>query len=157
MYPQLVPSAKVFVCPGTKNNVRADVWSLDPYSGQNVLKDLLNNATGGAQGTNGHSYEIIGAVRGTKVSEAFYGNYVEQANELFLGSKPGASRFWLFYDSDDAGVNNVWDEPDNHGVKGGNVTYGDCHANWVKNWKPHNDEFRITLDYAKSAHTFRSD
>jgi prepilin-type processing-associated H-X9-DG protein len=61
------------------------------------------------------------------------------------------------YDSDDAGVNNVWDEPDNHGTKGGNILYGDCHAAWVKNWKQHNDEFRISLDYAKSAHPLRGD
>ena len=157
MYPQLVPAVKAYTCPGTKNTVRPDVFLQLAPNGESVLADLTNNAPGGAQGLYGHSYEIIGEVRGNKVCQAFYNNYAEQYNELFLGGKPGASRFWLFHDSDDAGVNEVWDEPDAHGIRGGNVTYGDCHANWVKNWVPHNDEFRVSLDWAKSAHPLRGD
>jgi len=156
MFPSLIPALKAFVCPGTKNVVRGDVFTNAP-PGEAVLTDLLNNAAGGAQGTNGHSYEIIGEIRGNKVSQTFYDTYAEQYNELFLGAKPGPCRFWLFHDTDDAGVNNVWDTPDNHGSKGGNVTYGDCHANWVRNWRPHNDEFRVSLDWAKSAHPLPGD
>ncbi len=164
MYPSLIPHVNTFVCPGTRNVIRtegATAWM--NYYGERVLADLINNAPGGAQGTNGHSYEIIGSVRdpndpvrGHKVSQQFYDSYVALFNELMLGTKPGPSRFWLIYDSDDAGDNNIWDAPDAHGVKGGNVVYGDCHASWVPN-KRHNDEFRITLDWAKSAHPLKGD
>jgi len=156
MYPRLIPAAKTFVCPATRNNVRTDVLTT-LATGEVVLTDLLNSASGGAQALTGHSYEVLGEVRGDKVCQKFYDNHVEQFNELFVGSRPGAARTWLFYDNDGAGVNNVWDEPDNHGIEGGNVTYGDGHANWVKNWKAHNDEFRTSIDWAKSAHTLRGD
>jgi prepilin-type N-terminal cleavage/methylation domain-containing protein len=164
LYPTLIPNVKAFICPGTRNAVRtegATAWM--SYYGEKVLADLINNAPGGAAGTNGHSLEIIGSirnpldpVRGHKISQQFYDNYVAQFNELVLGTKPGPSRFWLMYDSDDAGDNNIWDAADAHGIKGGNVVYGDCHANWVPN-KRHNDEFRITLDWAKSAHPMKGD
>jgi type II secretory pathway pseudopilin PulG len=157
LYPTLIPAVKTFICPGTRNNVRTDKLTIDPWSNEKLLQDLMDTCKTGAQGTNGHSYEILGEIRSNKVSQTFYDNYVSQYNELYQGSKPGPCRFWLFYDSDNAGDNNVWDEPDNHGIKGGNVTYGDCHANWVKNWKAHNDEFRITLDWAKSSHIMRGD
>ncbi|PWU17335.1 MAG: hypothetical protein C5B50_11535 [Verrucomicrobia bacterium] len=155
MYPSLIPGLKTFVCPGTLNNVRPDVWIT--VGDEQLLADLYNNAAGGARGPNGHSYEVIGDVRNNKICQSFYNTYGEQYNEVFLGAKPGPSRFWLFHDSDDAGQNNVWDGPDNHGARGGNVTYGDGHSIWVKNWKPHNDEFRVTLDWAKSAHPLPGD
>jgi prepilin-type N-terminal cleavage/methylation domain-containing protein len=156
-YPTLIPALKAFVCPGTKNNVRQDALTLDPWSGETLLRDLMNNASLGALGTNGHSYEIVGAIQGRKISQTFYDTYVAQNNEIFKDSKPGPSRFWLYYDHDDAGANNVWDEPDGHGIKGGNVVFGDCHAIWVKNFKPHNDGLRITMDWARSAHSLRGD
>ncbi len=155
MYTQYIPNLKAFVCPATRNNVRDSATMLDPKTGQKILTDLYNNAAG-ANGTNGHSYEIIGAVQSNKVSQAFYSNYTEKNNEIFKNSNPGPSRFWLFYDNDDVGVNNIWDAGDNHGIYGGNVTYGDCHANWVPN-KKHNDEFRAALDWAKSAHPLPGD
>ena len=155
MYPTYIPAGKVFCCPATKNNVRTDgspgSLLLDPKTGQKFLTDLHDNAAAGASGTNGHSYEVVGAIRSNKVSQVFYTNYKDQYNELYLGASPGASQTWLFYESDDAGVNNVWDAGDNHGGQGGDVVYGDCHASWIPN-KKHNDEFRITFDWAKSSH-----
>ena len=160
MYPTYIPAVKVFCCPATKNSVRTDgspgSTLLDPSTGQRFLTDLHDNAAGGAAGTNGHSYEVLGAIRSIKVSQVFYTNYKEQYNELFLGASPGASQTWLYYESDDAGVNNVWDAGDNHGSQGGNVVYGDCHASWIPN-KKHNDEFRISLDWAKSSHPLPGD
>jgi prepilin-type N-terminal cleavage/methylation domain-containing protein/prepilin-type processing-associated H-X9-DG protein len=159
MYPTLIPGEKTFLCPGTRNNVRTTALTLIPGTTEKVLTDLLNSAAN-AQATNGHSYEVLGEVRDNKVTQNFYNNYVEQFNEQFLGQKPGAARFWLFYDNDNGAssiYNNVWDETDNHGIKGGNVTYGDGHAAWVQNWIPHNDGLRISLDWAKSAHKLRGD
>ena len=156
LYPQHIAALKAFVCPGTKNSIRPDVTVIDPSTNEKILKDLFQNANGGASGTNGHSYEIIGAVQANKISQTFYNGYVPKNNELTKGAVPGPCGYWLLYDSDDAGKNNVWDGPDNHGLLGGNVVYGDCHANWVKN-KRHNDEFRMSLDWAKSAHPLEGD
>ncbi len=156
LFPQFIPATKAFLCPGTKNSIRPDVTVIDPSTNEKILKDLFQNANGGASGTNGHSYEVIGAVQANKISQTFYNGYVPKNNELTKDSKPGPCGYWLLYDSDDAGKNNIWDGPDNHGLFGGNVVYGDCHANWVKN-KRHNDEFRMSLDWAKSAHPLEGD
>ena len=156
LFPQFVSATKAFACPGTRNTIRIDTFTLDPWSNEKLLKDLYQNANGGALGTNGHSYEVIGAINAVKVSQPFYDTHVIQKNERMMGAKPGPSGVWLLYDSDDAGVNNIWDGPDNHGIFGGNVVYGDCHANWVPN-KRHNDEFRLSLDWAKSAHPLAGD
>jgi prepilin-type N-terminal cleavage/methylation domain-containing protein len=156
LFPQYISATKAFLCPGTRNSIRLDVTVIDPSTNDKILKDLFQNANGGALGTNGHSYEVIGAVQATKIRQTFYSGYVPKNNELTKGSVPGPCGYWLLYDSDDAGKNNVWDGPDNHGALGGNAIYGDCHANWVKN-KRHNDEFRMSLDWAKSAHPLEGD
>lgn len=179
MWPTLIPSERTFVCPGTKNSIRTEgntAWLnvpsvSDPSVKEKVLYDLYNNAVNGAESTTGHSYEIIGSVKdpvggrpdpdgsGTprsKVSQQFYDSFIAQDNELVVGTKPGPTRFWLLYDSDDAGDNNIWDAKDNHAASGGNVIYGDCHANWVPN-KRHNDEFRVSLDWSKASHPLKGD
>ena len=145
LYPVYVPNVKAFVCPGTVNNVRTNLIN-DAYSGQKVLVDLLDNAPNGAKGTNGHSYEILGEVRVVnKVTQSFCQNYTLQYHPTLKGMKPGPSRFWLLHDSDDLGNNNKWDEPDNHGIIGGNVMYCDGHATWVPQ-KRHSEEWMITRD-----------
>src|SRR5207248_2360942 len=111
-----------------------------------VVLDLMDNAPGGRTGLYGHSYEVLGEVRTVnKVTQSFCESYALKYNTANLGMKPGASRFWLYHDCDDAGKNNVWDEPDNHGAWGGNVTYCDGHAKWVPN-KYHDEEWKITRD-----------
>jgi prepilin-type N-terminal cleavage/methylation domain-containing protein/prepilin-type processing-associated H-X9-DG protein len=142
LYPTYVANLRAYVCPGTLNNVRTNLI-LDPYSNQYVIKDLLDNAVGGAKGSNGHSYEILGEVRSNKVTLQFCNTYILQYNPTHI--RPGPSRLWLMHDSDDAGVNNQWDPPDNHGAFGGNVNYCDGHAAWLPN-KQHDSEWRITRD-----------
>ena len=64
MIPTLIPNVKASICPGTRNAVRTEgttAWM--NFYGDKVLTDLINNAPGGAAGTNGHSLEIIGALR----------------------------------------------------------------------------------------------
>lgn len=146
IYPTYIGNLNAFVCPGTRNIVRTNTV-LDAYSNQRVIQDLLDNCPQGAPGTNGHSYEVLGEVRGIKVTEQFCQSYSLQHHPTLQGIKPGPSRFWLYHDADDAGANNVWDRPDNHGEKGGNVTYCDGHANWVPN-KRRPEEWRITRDLA---------
>src|SRR5439155_15215621 len=46
LYPRYVPSLDAFVCPGSFNHVRPNLV-LDPFSGEYVVKDLLDNAPGG--------------------------------------------------------------------------------------------------------------
>jgi len=149
VYPTYVSAAKAFTCPGSMNNVRETNLINDAYSGQKVVKDLLDNA-GGRTVLFGHSFEILGEVRSNKVTMTFCQNYTLEHTPGLIGSKPGPSAFWWLQDSDDPvdashGKNNVWDEYDNHGVDGGNVAYCDGHARFVKN-KDHAQEWMITRD-----------
>lgn len=146
LYPQYIAGFGAFICPSTKNAIRTNLIT-DPYSSQLVIKSLLNNA-GGKNGTNGHSYEILGEVRTVnKVTQTFCNNYALQYHPTMKGFKPGPSGFWLLYDCDEDDRNNHWDPADAHGAFGGNVTYCDGHANWVKNSK-HDEEWMITRDSA---------
>jgi prepilin-type N-terminal cleavage/methylation domain-containing protein/prepilin-type processing-associated H-X9-DG protein len=146
-YPDLISAINSFVCPGTKNNVRTNISTYTRYDGIKFqwLDDLMDNATGGAAGANGHSYEILGSVRDIKVTQQFVSSYSLQYYAALQGFRPGPSGFWLMHDSDDAGKNIVWDAPDNHGADGGNVTYCDGHAKWVST-KQRISEWQITRD-----------
>jgi prepilin-type processing-associated H-X9-DG protein len=62
--------------------------------------------------------------------------------------KPGPSQLWLYYDSDDGGVQVEWDKEDNHKDQGGNVAFCDGHAEWISN-KKHNYEWNKTRDMLK--------
>jgi prepilin-type N-terminal cleavage/methylation domain-containing protein/prepilin-type processing-associated H-X9-DG protein len=150
-YPELVPALKAFVCPSTKNSISTNLVTVTLYdqSQKDVLYDLLNTADGGAAGTNGHSYEVLGSIRNIKVTQQFVQDYALQyiGSPLagLIGSKPGPSAFWLFHDSDNAGKNIIWDAPDNHGAAGGNVAYCDGHAKWVST-RQRITEWQITRD-----------
>jgi prepilin-type processing-associated H-X9-DG protein len=141
-----VPNVNAFICPGTRNNVRTNTI-LDASTGQRILQDLLNNALGGAAGSNGHSYELLGAIHGesNKITQALCRTYALQYNMAMKGFIPGPSGFWHLHDSDDADANEKWDKPDNHGDAGGNVAYCDGHCAWVTS-RRHDYEWRITRD-----------
>jgi prepilin-type N-terminal cleavage/methylation domain-containing protein len=146
LYPTYVPATKAFVCPGSLNTVRTTNFVNDPFSGTKVLLDLLDNAPGGRTGQFGHSYEILGEIQTVnKVTQAFVQNYTLTKTPGLIGTKPGPSGFWWLHDSDDAGKNNHWDEPDNHADVGGTVAYCDGHARFVPN-KDHDKEWLITRD-----------
>jgi prepilin-type N-terminal cleavage/methylation domain-containing protein/prepilin-type processing-associated H-X9-DG protein len=150
-YPQLIPALNAFLCPGTKNSLRTNYFTvtLNDQTKKAVVYDLLDNAAGGAAGTNGHSYEVLGSIRNVKVSQQMVQNYtllnIGSPLDSLKGSKPGPSAIWLFHDSDDAGKNIVWDAPDAHGAFGGNVAYCDGHARWVTT-KQRITEWQITRD-----------
>ena len=141
LYPDFIKNFNAFVCPGTKNFVT------------NVV-NLRDNA-GDTGPTAGHSYEIIGEVNFHKYTQAVVLNYALTNYALhtpfvsgstgLLGTRPGPSRFWLLYDSDDEPANDRWDKTDNHGTDGGNVAYCDGHAGWVPN-RRRDLEWKITLD-----------
>ena len=146
-YPDPVSALKSFVCPSSRNNVRTNVTTVHLWDGtpRDVIQDLLDNAPGGKSGTNGHSYEVLGSIRNNKVTQAFVQSYALEFYAAMAGARPGPAAFWLIHDSDDAGKNIVWDAPDNHGAEGGNVTYCDGHARWVKT-RQRILEWQITRD-----------
>jgi prepilin-type N-terminal cleavage/methylation domain-containing protein/prepilin-type processing-associated H-X9-DG protein len=151
LYPAYVPNLKAFTCPNTKNNVRKNTI-LDPGPPpETLIRDLMQNAKSpvyGKDATNGHSYEVLGSITQNsvtnKVTQNFAQNMVALRSSL-KGSRPGPTRLWLLFESDNGGTNLEWDEQDNHGTAGGNVLYCDGHAGWMPNSK-RDAEYRITRD-----------
>jgi prepilin-type processing-associated H-X9-DG protein len=120
------------------------------------LVDLLDNSLQGKKGIQGHSYEVAGFFNGrsgntkggaTGVNErktqrtATSRTYLTQQDGTrydFRGQKASPSDVWIIYDADDPEVtdptrpNGDFPDPgDNHGADGGNVVFGDGHAEWV--------------------------
>jgi prepilin-type N-terminal cleavage/methylation domain-containing protein/prepilin-type processing-associated H-X9-DG protein len=133
----------VYVCPSSRNYLRTNTTFILSLK-ENRTLDLMDNA-GSPAYTNGHSFEILGSVRDTKVTQTFLQTYSLKYVPGMIGSVPGPTAYWLFHDQDDAGQNIVWDSGDNHGAAGGNVAYGDGHAAWVTT-KHRITEWQITRD-----------
>jgi prepilin-type N-terminal cleavage/methylation domain-containing protein/prepilin-type processing-associated H-X9-DG protein len=142
LYPHYIAGFGAFICPATRNAIQTNLITSGT---EKILRSLTENA-GGKLMTNGHSYEILGEVRTVnKVTQRFCDTYALQYHPTLKGFKPGPSGFWLFYDCDEDTNNNKWDPADAHGNLGGNVTYCDGHASWVRN-KKHAEEWMITRD-----------
>ena len=146
-----VPSAKSFICPATRHEIRESNKTNE--LGRTLLVDLFENAadrkTG--DGIHGHSYELLNDMAGDpqlRLTENLVNSYVIQTFTPLIGTKPGPVNLWLLFDSDDAGTNVEWGKEDNHGDAGGNVAYCDGHAAWVSNRK-HNFEWNRTRDLLK--------
>jgi prepilin-type N-terminal cleavage/methylation domain-containing protein/prepilin-type processing-associated H-X9-DG protein len=119
LYPKYIKTLKVFVCPSTMNQV-------------NGPSDLTNNAFGGANGLQGHSYEIRNWTEaGVRFPDGMIFAVKTQKNyRQFTHSSTGA----LIMDADDAteGDTNNWpDISDNHGAAGFNCGYMDGHVEFV--------------------------
>jgi prepilin-type processing-associated H-X9-DG protein len=115
--------------------------------------DLLDNSPTGREGTTGHSYEIAGFFRGqagtstgggtinvrktqTSALNYYYKETLNLPRYNFVGTKASHTDVWIIYDADDPGGpgrdNQDYPDPgDNHGKDGGNVAFGDGHAEWV--------------------------
>ena len=163
LYPGYVSSLPSFVCPATQNVVTNGTKVI---GGRAFVADLRNNCPDGKfnnpakWGGHGTSYEVFGTFlssRGlnTKKTENSLAAYKLTTNTGNIGMKPGASRVWLFLDSDDgfsapfgsssAPWNNYPDQTDNHGAEGANVSYCDGHAAWIRT-RAYLDEYNITMD-----------
>jgi prepilin-type N-terminal cleavage/methylation domain-containing protein/prepilin-type processing-associated H-X9-DG protein len=154
------PSAIVNLLPGDPgpfgsalNNSGVALYTDRMHGSTSYLRDLLNNAPG-RNATNGHSYEVSGFFAGQNgntiggpyginerktqrsVASRIYLTPQGGTHYNFIGQKASPSDVWIIYDEDDAGPgdrpNEDYPDPgDNHGSDGGNVVFGDGHAQWV--------------------------
>jgi prepilin-type N-terminal cleavage/methylation domain-containing protein/prepilin-type processing-associated H-X9-DG protein len=111
--------------------------------------NLFDNAPG-KDGVNGSSYEVAGFFTGgtfpKRKTERSFSSHIyvtDQAGtkyDYLLGRRVSPTDVWIIYDEDDAGPGNRNNEDfpdagDNHGIDGGNVVFGDGHAEWVNRKK----------------------
>jgi prepilin-type N-terminal cleavage/methylation domain-containing protein/prepilin-type processing-associated H-X9-DG protein len=142
--------------PGPQSpNVSGVQLYTDRMHGNNsYVKGLLDNAQKGKHGVYGTSYEVTGyfcGANGTTVNDTTNVRKTQQSVSShtyctpqggtrynFIGDHASPSDVWVIYDADDAD-GSVPDRPnedfpdpgDNHGADGGNIVFGDGHAQWV--------------------------
>lgn len=149
--------------PAGQGNSGVRLYTDRMHGNGSYLKSLRDNATGrNAIGsinnpTGGHSYEVAGFfcgangsqvddvtnVRKTQKSVLSHRYATRQPGTKYnshLGRNVSPSDAWVIYDADDAGgadrPNEDFPDPgDNHGIDGGNVVFGDGHAEWVSRRK----------------------
>jgi len=116
LYPKYLKDPQVTICPSTDNVVR------------NLPNDLKHIAGSVSDSNGGHSYEVLGYfIHGT-----YPDGKVITADELKrAGNTKFPSRVILFWDADDAGLNNWPDVQNNHGAAGTNLGFADGHAEWT--------------------------
>ena len=140
LYPQYLKDYDAAVCPNTDNVVNIDAH-------------LENNApTGPRDESGGHSYEI----RGWMWPDIIFPDGISYKRDVVtingvrteIDPLKAAKRFkypsrvcFLMDADDQAGTpgldqNNWPDKGDNHGEKGFNVAYLDCHVEWTETGKP---------------------
>jgi prepilin-type N-terminal cleavage/methylation domain-containing protein len=146
MYRGFAKSPQMFVCPSTRNYVRANITVLNA-NGEIDIVDLQNFA-GLRTKTIGYSYENFGWWRypapQVRKTEASVQTRKHQSNEGLglVGVIPGPSQTWLTVDGDSVLApenlptsvhpNNYPSPNDNHGSAGHNASFADGHVQWVK-------------------------
>ena len=137
--------------PNSPNNSREPFYRDRMHGNTSYLRELLNNAPGRNAG-GGHSYEVAGyfcgqggttvnattnvrKTQGSAISH-IYSTPQGGTRYNFIGQAASPSDVWIIYDEDDPGVpdrpnEDFPDTGDNHGREGGNVVFGDGHAEWV--------------------------
>jgi prepilin-type N-terminal cleavage/methylation domain-containing protein/prepilin-type processing-associated H-X9-DG protein len=121
------------------------------------FRDLQNNALNGRNDPVGSSYEVTGFFCGasptTSTSDILnvrktqntsnskiYSTVQAGTKYNYVGQKVSPSDTWIIYDADDGSASptsqeDYPDAADNHGAFGGNVVFGDGHAEWVSQKK----------------------
>ncbi len=151
LYPGYIPALGSFTCPAArKHKVRGDY--LIPKSGttERVVGDLVVLAK--TPNFFGLSYEVFGLFTGSgipnpKKTESRVNAFALRDNHPTLpGRRPGPSGVFLMVDADTGsteppvssrgGNSNFPDREDNHGLDGGQMSFCDGHAEFIKraNW-----------------------
>ena len=146
--------------PYGPGNSGVRLYSDRMHGNTRYVKSLLENAHGKSD-PYGHSYEVSGYfcgenggriddshnVRKTQRSVLSHVYATPQGGTKYAyykdGRRASPSEVWIIYDEDDAGKlgdpdkgagrpnEDFPDAGDNHGAEGGNVVFGDGHAEWV--------------------------
>ena len=137
LYPDYVKNLKSFVCPSTFNQVTN--FTLPALPGEpKRIRDLLAICPNGRSAGNGHSYETLGVMGGSRKTESIVSTYALKKAPGCIGMVPGPSRIWLMMDADNGlptalnHYNNYPDGAGNHGAAGANVNFCDGHAQWIR-------------------------
>jgi prepilin-type N-terminal cleavage/methylation domain-containing protein/prepilin-type processing-associated H-X9-DG protein len=150
LYPRYIATLKSFTCPAAPKHIIRTTYTVTKTDGQIVLGDLTNLAK--TPLFFGLSYEVFGLFTGTSIAhpkktEQRINSFTIRANHPFLaGRRVSTSEVFLLMDADVGtrdpinpalGDNhNYPDMEDNHGKDGGNMSFTDGHARWIKrnNW-----------------------
>jgi len=134
--------------PTAPNLTGVPLYTERMHGNKRYLKELIY-AAGGRAKSPGHSYEVAGffcGENGTTINETTNIRKTQQsaishvyskpqaggAKYNFIGSTASPSDVWIIYDEDNPpGIQDFPDPTDNHGAEGGNVVFGDGHAEWV--------------------------
>jgi len=145
--------------PWAPNNSGVFLYTDRLHGATRYVKSLTDNAHGKAA-TSGSSYEVAGFFCGqngttidatqnirkterTALSHAYVNTPQGGGKYDFTNQRASPSDVWIIYDEDDAWAGGDIDDPngrkngdfpdvgDNHSSDGGNVVFGDGHAEWV--------------------------
>jgi prepilin-type N-terminal cleavage/methylation domain-containing protein/prepilin-type processing-associated H-X9-DG protein len=147
LYPRYITNPDVFVCPSTRNFISLTNNSQMNVGGATVIqyKDLEFKAVNTSDRTKdnsaeGHSYEVFGSFHNgptfTRKTQKSVLNF-SHVNVL-VGTVAGPSGTWIFMDQMEPHPTQNWPHENwpnpynNHGVDGGNVTFCDGHAEWIR-------------------------
>ena len=138
LYTRYVSNSRSFECPSTRNKVDLNLKGIYGDTFVTYYQDLAASSVN-KEGANGHSYEVKGNVRVSqapmirkKLTQAFVLSHQLNFYMRDKGIKPGPSRMWFLYDSDNGLPNNNQpDDSDAHGRIGSNFAFCDGHAEWV--------------------------
>jgi prepilin-type N-terminal cleavage/methylation domain-containing protein/prepilin-type processing-associated H-X9-DG protein len=158
-YVTLLPGAQTVQDSQNPNITGVFLYSDRLHGNTRYVKSLLDNAAGRESVgnpaarpalNNAHSYEVAGffcGVNGSTVSATENVRKTERSSlsHKYVNTPQGGGRYdftgqhaspsdvWIIYDADDpgAGPGDFPDAADNHGADGGNVVFGDGHAEWV--------------------------
>ena len=158
LYPTYVNNVNSFICPDTQNFIRTTQYVHTAKSVNGVNYDYLELLDLSAHAKNkllwpGTSYELFGWWGYyNNINSSTYPSQIKTKSNVLswtyhwksmysflgnscVGTPAGPSRACLFLDEDDGwngSRNNIPDPIDNHGADGGNVSFCDGHAEFVR-------------------------